>query len=119
MAYNEKLAERVSTALAHIKEVKPKMMFSGVAFLVNGKMCVNVTSEGLMCRMDPALHDSLIEKQGCQSMVMKGKELKGWIVVKEDVLKTTKALNDWIALALNYNEFAKAAKKKKKANITE
>jgi TfoX/Sxy family transcriptional regulator of competence genes len=114
MGYNEKLADRISSALAHIKDVKPKLMFSGVAFLVNDKMCINVTSGGLMCRVDPKIHETLVEKRGCRSMIMKGRELKGWVLVNEEVLKTKKDLDYWVALSLSFNKQAKSSKKKKK-----
>jgi TfoX/Sxy family transcriptional regulator of competence genes len=114
MAYNEKLVERVSSALSSIEDVERKKMFSGVSFLVNGKMCINVTSEGLMCRVDPEIHEELIEKPGCRSMIMKGRELKGWVLIDEEALQTKKQLNYWVELSLSYNEQAKSSKKKKK-----
>jgi TfoX/Sxy family transcriptional regulator of competence genes len=115
MAFSEKLAAKVSDALKGVKSVKQKMMFSGVAFLVNDKMCVNVTSKGLMCRVDPAIHDTLLDKPGCATVVMKGRELKGWILVSEEVLRTKKDLDQWISFALEFNARAKSSKKKKTA----
>ncbi len=47
MAYNEFLAQRVRAALAHIPQVVEKKMFGGVAFMVNGKMCINVGKDRL------------------------------------------------------------------------
>jgi len=52
MAYNEKLADRVREALAHLPEVEEKKMFRGVTFMVNGKMCVSVSGDEMMCRFD-------------------------------------------------------------------
>ena len=112
MSYSEKLAARVYDLMKNIGHLEQKRMFSGIAFLVKGKMCINVTKDGLMCRVDPAIHDSTVKKEGCRSMIMKGKELKGWIVVEEHVLKTKTALNYWISLALSFNDQAKSSKKK-------
>ena len=36
-------------------------MFSGLTFMVNGKMCVNVIGENLMCRFDPKLQEEVAE----------------------------------------------------------
>jgi TfoX/Sxy family transcriptional regulator of competence genes len=38
MAYNEKLTNRVREVLADIPKIKEKKMFSGITFMVNGKM---------------------------------------------------------------------------------
>lgn len=114
MALNEGLADRISTALIDVKNVELKMMFSGVAFMVNGKMCINVTRDGLMCRVDPKVHETLVEKPGCSSMVMKGRELKGWVLVSEEVIKSENELVYWISLCLSFNKEARSSKKKRK-----
>ena len=93
MAYNEKLTKKVREALAHIPHVEEKKMFRGLAFLVNGKMCVNVSGENLMCRIDSSLQDEIAEKSGYQPMIMKGKELKGYCYVNLLGLRQRKILN--------------------------
>ena len=114
MAYNEKLADRVRTALAEIPKVEEKRMFRGVAFMVNGKMCITVGDDEIMCRIDPALHDKAIKKKGSRTMVMKGREYRGYVLVSEEGRKTKKDFDYWIALALDFNKRAKASPKRKK-----
>lgn len=113
MVYHKDLADRVSRALAHLENVEPKMMFSGVAFMVNQKMCINVTSGGMMCRVDPKMHETLLEMPGCRSMVMKGRELMGWLLIDEAFIQLDKDLDFWISQALSFNQQAKSSKKKK------
>ena len=113
MAINEKLTNRVREALAHMPKVAEKKMFSGIAFMVNGKMCVTVRDERIMCRIDPSIHDELLEKKDCRTMVMNGREYKGFMLVNEDAIKNKKEFDYWIGLALEFNKKAKAAKKKK------
>ena len=112
MAVNEKLTDRVREVLAHIMNVEEKKMFSGIAFMVNQKLCIAVRTDNIMLRIDPAIHDDLVEKPGCSSMIMKGKDLNGYVVVDESVLNTKKQLSYWVQLALDYNPKAKATKKK-------
>ena len=112
MAYNEKLAGRIREALAHLPDVEEKKMFSGIAFMVDEKLCIAVRNDNIMLRIDPALHDELIEQPGCSAMIMKGKDLDGYVVVDESVLGTKKQLNYWIQFALDYNPRATASKKK-------
>lgn len=119
MAYDEKLADRLREALAHLPCVTEKKMFSGVAFMVNRKMCVNVSHDELMCRFDPTLFETLVEKPGFRPMVMKGKQLKGYGYVSQEALQSKKDFSFWINLCLAFNSKAKASKKntsqKKKA----
>ena len=113
MAINEKLTNRVREALAHMPKVEEKKMFSGIAFMVNDKMCITVRDDRIMCRIDPAIHDELLEKKDCQTMVMKGREYKGYMLVNEEAIKNKKEFDYWVGLSLEFNKKAKAAKKKK------
>lgn len=92
-------------------------MFGGLCFMVNNKMCVGVEKERLMVRLDPAMYDEVMEKEGCKAMDFTGRIMKGYVFVDADVLTTRKKLGYWIMLALEYNKIAKASKKavKKKA----
>lgn len=115
MAYSESLAERVRNHLHTFSKLKieEKKMFRGLAFLVNGKMCVNVSGENLMCRFAPELEDEVSEKLGFQPMMMKGRQLKGYCYVSEEGYKSKANFNYWLNLCLEYNSTAKASKKKK------
>ena len=113
MAYNEKLTNRLREALADMPRVEEKKMFRGVTFMVDDKMCITCGDDEIMCRIDPALHDE-VGLPGCRTVIMKGRQYKGYVYVHEDVLKTKKQLNYWVALALDFNKHAKSSKKKKK-----
>ncbi len=115
MPYDTQLADRVRQYLQQQPglPVEEKTMFSGLAFMVDGKMCVNVSGDRLMCRFDPALDETLAEQPGYEPMIMRGKTLKGYCYVSSEVLHTAKALKYWIDLCLAYNPEAKVSKKKK------
>jgi len=117
MAYSEVLADRVRELLVGTPRVQEKKMFRGVSFLVNDKMCVSISLNRLMCRVDPAIHDTLVERDGCVTVNMRGRDLKGWVYVDEDVLRTEKDLRFWVDLALAFNKDAKASAKKKPAQL--
>lgn len=113
MAYNEKLADRIREIIAATHaNIEEKKMFGGLCFMVNGKMCVGVESERLMIRLDPAVYEEVLEKDGCTPMDFTGKVMKGYVFVDVDVLNTQKKLAYWINLALTFNKIAKASKKK-------
>lgn len=114
MAYDTILADRIREYLVEFPalEIEEKKMFSGLVFMVNGKMCINVSGEDLMCRFDPALHAEVAEKLGFQPMIMKGKALEGYCFINPIGFKSQNELVYWIDLCLDYNSRAKASKKK-------
>lgn len=116
MVYDTLLADRVREYLAEFPELKieEKEMFRGLAFLVNGKMCVNVSGQNLMCRFDPILTEELSEKTGFLQMIMKGKEYKGYCYVEPIGTKNKNDFEFWINLCLDFNDKAKSSKARKK-----
>ncbi len=116
MSVNEKLTNRVRECLSGADKVTEKKMFSGIAFLVDEKLCIAVRNDNIMLRIDPSLHDELVEKEGCSPMIMRGKDLKGYVVVNERVLNSKKQMQYWVRLSLTYNPVAQKSKKKKSAS---
>jgi len=112
LAYNEELVIRIRPLLSGQKKVVEKKMFSGIAFMVNGKMCLTVGRDRIMCRIDPERQEEVVEKDGCSAMKMRGKDLRGWVTVQEDVLLTKRELEFWVNLALDFNKKAKPSRKK-------
>src|SRR5260370_32154889 len=101
MAYNEKLADRVREALAEIPKAEEKKMFRGVTFMVDGKMCVSVSGDELMLRLDPEMTEKLAEENGTRLMVHGGKHMKGFVYISPDRFKNQKDFDYWIQLALD------------------
>jgi len=115
MAYNEQMADRLRVLITATHEtVVEKKMFSGLCFMVNDKMCVGVQKESIMVRIDPELADEALEREGVSPMVHSGRVMKGFVFVNEAALTTKKKLAYWVNLALDFNQFAKSSKKKKK-----
>ncbi len=114
MAYDEKLADRTREIISKTHKITgEKKMFGGLCFMVNHKMCVGVEQERMMIRLDPAIYDEVMEKEGCHPMDFTGKPMRGYVFVDADVLTTQKKLDYWIQLALDFNQDAKPSKKKK------
>ena len=114
MAYNEKLADRIREAIADLGDIEEKKMFSGMCFMVNGKMCICVNDAEIMCRIDPAIYETTMEKPGVRPMVHNGRTMKGFVYVSQEVIKSKKEFDYWVQLSLAFNKKAKAAKKPKK-----
>ena len=112
MVYNEKLANRVRTALIHRKPVEEKKMMGVLTFMVNGKMCVGISKDELMVRLYPLIYDDALKKKGCREMNFTGKPMKGFVFVGSKGTDNKKDLDYWIDLALDFNKKAKASKKR-------
>jgi TfoX/Sxy family transcriptional regulator of competence genes len=114
MAYNEKLADRVRERIVNLKNIEEKEMMGGLVFMYNGKMCVGIIKDELMCRIDPLLHETVVEKLGCRTMDFTKRPMKGYILVEEVGMKSQNDLDYWIQLAVDFNKKAKATTKKPK-----
>lgn len=106
MAFDISLSNRVREYLAQFPdlEIEEKKMFGGLAFLVNGKMCVNVSGDKLMCRFAPALAEKLSERPGFLPMIMRQKQLDGYCYVEPAGFKSRKDFEYWLNLCLAYNK---------------
>ena len=111
MAYSEKLAERIRHRLAGLQNIEEKPMMGGLTFMYNGKMCVGIIKDELMCRIDRELHNEVIRKKGCRTMDFTNRPMWGYILVNDSAMKSEKDFNYWIELALEFNKKAKASKK--------
>lgn len=90
MAYNEKLANRIRERFEDLPNVEEKKMMGGLTFMYNGKMCVGVMKDQLMCRIDPELHETLVEKTGCRTMDFTNRPMIGYVLIDETGMKSKK-----------------------------
>ena len=115
MAYNEFLADRIRKVFIDEKiSFGEKKMMGGLTFMVNDKMCVGVSKDDLMARIDPDKYSYALTKKGCREMDFTGRPMKGFVFIEPDGTDLNKDLEYWIKLALEYNPKAKSSKKKKK-----
>lgn len=112
MAYNEKLSDRIREALTGVANVEEKRMFGGICYMIDGKMCVGVIKDEMMCRIDPEIYQAALEKAGCREMDFAGRPMEGYVYINDEGMQTKEQFGYWINLCLAYNPKAKAAKKK-------
>jgi TfoX/Sxy family transcriptional regulator of competence genes len=103
MAYDEDLANRIRELLGSEQGVEEKRMFGGLAFLINGNMSVAASGQGgLLVRVLPEDTDKLLQREHVSSMVMAGREARGWLRVAADGLKTKRQLQSWVTRGVGY-----------------
>ena len=114
MPYSEKLAERIRQSFSGVRKVQEKKMFGGIAFMVNGKMCVGVDKEDLMVRCAPEMTDELLAKKGVRIFNLTGKPMKGWLLVGPEGTSSKKDFERWIDIALEANKKVSSSGARKK-----
>ena len=113
MAYDEKLADRIRKAFARRKGITEKKMFSGLSFLLNGKMCCGVLEDVLVARVNPEGAEKLLEKPHVRPMDFTGRPMKGFLYVSSGGHKTDKQLVSWIERSIDFVLSLPAKRKKK------
>lgn len=100
MAYDEDLAHRVRELLTGESAVDEKKMFGGLAFLIGGHMAVAASGQGgLLVRVEPSQLEMLLATTAASPMVMAGREVKGWIRVDGETVRTRRELARWVETA--------------------
>jgi hypothetical protein len=102
MAFDEKLAQRIRQELESVPGVVEKRMFGGVAFLLNGNMCVGVHKDALMVRLAPDATDAALKKLHTRVFDLTGKPMKGWLLVDPEGVTTAAALKKWVGQGVAY-----------------
>ena len=103
MAYDEELADRIRELLSGEPAVIEQKMFGGLAFLIGGHMAVAASGQGgLLVRADPARSDAIVATGQARPMVMRGREMSGWLRVDAGEVRTRDELAKWVTLGGDY-----------------
>ncbi len=111
MPFNPDLAAQIRHLLARhlpdgatLQDITEKRMFSSLAFMVKGKMCIAVSGRNgceVMVRIGKDNHDQALTHDGVRTTVMGGRTYLGYIDLDETALPQ---LELWVALALQHNQ---------------
>lgn len=103
MAYDVDLAERIRELVAGERRLTEKKMFGGLAFLVGGNMAIAASSEGgVLVRVDPERSERLVATAKARPMVMRGREMAGWLRVDAEDVRTKRQLARWVEMGVAY-----------------
>ena len=98
-AYDGELADRIREVLSGlgVDDVREQRMFGGLAFLVGGHMAVAASREGgVLLSVDRDDTDAMLEKPHTRPMVMRGREMAGWLRVDPEGVRTKRQLAPWV-----------------------
>jgi hypothetical protein len=95
MAFDERLAERVRSALAG-RATDEKRMFGGVAFLLAGNMAVGVIGDDLIVRTFPEDAVAALDEPHVREFDLTGRVMTGWLLVGPGATADDEGLRAWI-----------------------
>jgi TfoX/Sxy family transcriptional regulator of competence genes len=103
VAYDEELADRIRELVGSEPDLTERKMFGGLAFLVGGNMAVAASGQGgILVRVDPAESDALVATTNARLMEMRGRQMRGWLRVDSDDVRTKRELAKWVELGTMY-----------------
>jgi hypothetical protein len=103
VAYDEALAARIRDLLGSEPGLSEQKMFGGLAFLIGGNMAIAASGQGgLLVHVDPEQSDELVESTNARLMEMRGREMRGWLRVDSDDVRTKRELAKWVELGAAY-----------------
>jgi TfoX/Sxy family transcriptional regulator of competence genes len=114
MAFNERLAERVRAALDGRAGISERKMFGGLAFLLDGKMCVGVLGDELVVRSGAERYAESLKRPHAHPMDFTGRSMTGMLYVAPAGIARGAALRRWVELGLEAADAATPRKRRRK-----
>ncbi len=99
---DEALVARIRPMMKRRKGYSEQKMFGGIAFMINGNMCVGPWKGSLIVRLDKANHDQTQALPHAQPMDITGKVMKGWARVDPAGIESDEDLKAWIERGVKY-----------------
>jgi hypothetical protein len=103
VAYDEELAARIRELIGSEPTLTEQKMFGGLAFLIGGNMAIAASGQGgALVRVDPAESEALVAATNARLMEMRGRQMRGWLRVDPEDVRTKRQLAKWVELGTTY-----------------
>jgi TfoX/Sxy family transcriptional regulator of competence genes len=101
VAYDEDLARRIRELIPDSESVTERRMFGGLAFMIGGRMAIAAgNGGGILLPVDSERAEQLVQEPHVSRMVMRGREMAGWLTVEPEAASTREELARWVELAV-------------------
>lgn len=104
MPYSESLAARTRQVLRDYSGIVEKKMFGGLAFLLDGNMCVGVWKTSLIARVGPSEYKNALQKEFVCEFDVTGRPMTGWVLVEAEGVDEDRQLAEWVQFAVDFVE---------------
>lgn len=105
MTYNLTRTQLVRDLLAHEPDITERKMFGSIGFMMRGKLCIGVGDQSdhvMMVRVGKDSYDAALQRPGAHPAIMRGREMKGYVFLDEDAVRTSEQLRYWVTAAIGY-----------------
>jgi TfoX N-terminal domain len=102
MAYDEGLAKRLRDVFNGHNAVTEKRLFGGLAFMLQGYMCVGIVGDSLMARVGPDRYEDALREAHARPMDFTGKPMRGYVFVGSEGLESDADLAIWVNLCVEF-----------------
>ena len=99
---DEVLVARIRGFMKRRKGYTEQKMFGGVAFMINGNMCVGPWKGQLIVRLDKEKHEETQAEPHVLPMDITGKVMKGWARIDARGIEADEDLKAWIDRAAKF-----------------
>lgn len=98
----DELANRIRAEIGDDPKVSEIRMFGGLCFTLNGNMQIVARRDGgLLARVGPEQESEALARPGVERMVMRGREMSGYVTVPAEELSDGE-LREWIAMTARF-----------------
>ena len=104
MAYDEQLARRVRPLEALRPGLSEKRMFGGIAFFLEGNLCVGVSKDSLVARVGAEAYEAALEEPHVSIFGPVKRPMRGWVQVAPEGLADMGAIRRWVERAVDFVE---------------
>lgn len=102
MAYDERLRERLLTAVEDESDIVTRKMFGGFAVMWRGHMLAGVLGDDLMVRVGPAAYEDALTLPGAREMDFTGRPMRGMLMVSADQVADEDGVREWVQRAKEF-----------------
>jgi len=102
MAFDEKLALRISSILEETTSFAERKMFGGIGFLIKGNMACGVYKDNLIVRLSETEYARVIAMPNVGLFDITGRPMKNWITVKSEGVESDKELRQWVERGVKF-----------------
>ena len=102
MPYDDGLAQRIRELLDPRLASTEMRMFGGLAFMVNGHMCVGILQASLMARVGPDAYPDALEQPHVRKMDFTGRPMAGYVFVDPPGIAHDDDLAQWLRVCTTF-----------------
>jgi hypothetical protein len=104
MPYDEQLARRVRPLMALRRGFSEKKMFGGIAYFLEGNLCVGVFRESLVVRVGLEAYGAALEEPFVTIFGPVKRPMRGWVMVGPEGLDDMTAIRAWVERGVEFVE---------------